>query len=568
MSRRGGIMNLINTLFKTLASLRTAQQQPALVLLSKDDRIAVQYSWEDYFTNACAVAQALQKLNLIKSGQENFFAVIGLNRPETFFILLGIILAGGVPVPINVPLLKEPKQSELKGILANCQPTHTLADIRLSYHLADFHYLTFDGLLAGGGSTLDLKAGADRWNYPKDLVYPNIPKFTSREDDDLLIMPYTSGSTGQPKGVMLSHDNILDRVTAVTKALTITPQDRILSYLSLGHISDLIATFFSQLAIGYTVFFTDHAYDLVFNQKKFRPHFPAIIQTVQPTIFLAVPKIWRSLQQTTTEKLAVKKLFKYIPARHIPKIFLRQAVKRAMGFGQTRYFISAGAAIDPDYVSFFKELGINILDIYGQTENAGPLLINGQTIGDVYVFLDPQNQEVRVRGACVMRGYYNNPMETARVLGPGNPLVLKTGDEGCYYSYKEPYPRIRIYGRLDDGFKKNNGEYTTTQTVCALEQTLSKIEGVEEAVVDGKGKDYIVALIFAKKAILTAEEKISLVKVISKALPGIGENPDKVKNFAILGKEELIVTPTAKTKRKAIIEKFQDLVFQDFINEL
>lgn len=230
-----------------------------------------------------------------------------------------------------------------------------------------------------------------------------------------------------------------------------------------------------------------------------------------------------------------------------------------MGFGQTRHFISAGAAVDPDYINFFKELGINISDIYGQTETAGPLLIDGRAIGNVYMSINPQTREVEVQGSCVMQGYYHNPATSALVL-ERHPTVLKTGDEGCYYSYKEPYPRVRIYGRLDDGFKKNNGEYTTTQTVCALEQALSKIEGVEEVVVDGKGKDYIVALIFAKKATLTSAEQAALANIISDALPGIGENPDKVKNFAILGKEELIVTPTAKTKRKAIIEKFQDLI--------
>lgn len=561
-------MDLIYTLRKMLNNLSgPAERQTALVLLSKDHDMAVRYSWEEYLANALAIAHALQQSNLIKPGQENFFAVIGLNRPESFFALLGIIMAGGTPVPINVPLLKEqPEQLELEAILANCQPLKVLTNQELIHHFAkvDDHrrVKSFEELLYAGGSQRESQtAEPARWLPPENPhgVLLEIKRLSHRSGNDLLIMPYTSGRTGEPKGVMLSSNNVLERVLAITETLAVTPQDRILSFLSLGHISDLIATFFSQLYVGYSVFFTDHAYDIVFNREKFKPEFPAVLKAVRPTLFLAVPKIWKNLQRGADKQLP----------KHIPTKWLRgQVVRYKLGLDQTRHFFSAGAVLDPEIINFFEGLKMPISDIYGQTETAGPLLLNGQVIGDASVSINPSNGEIEVGGACVMQGYYRNPSATALALErssphPSSPFFLKTGDEGEYFSPPDTLERslrIAIKGSLNDGFKLSNAEYVKPEIIFDIEQTLRQIEGVEEAVVCGEGKDYLVAIIFTENNLLTLDENTALKGKITLTLSQIGESFHKVKNFAILDKEEIITTPTGKTKRMAIIKKFQAVI--------
>lgn len=561
-------MDLIYTLWKMLDNLPgPAERQTALVLLSKDHYMAVRYSWEEYLANALAIARALQKSNLIKPGQENFFAVIGLNRPESFFALLGIIMAGGVPVPINVPLLKEqPEQLELEAILANCQPLKVLASQELICHLAkiDDHrpVKSFEELLYAGGSQRESQtAEPARWLPPKTPhgVLLEIELLPHRNSSDLLIMPYTSGRTGEPKGVMLSSNNVLDRVSAITETLAVTPQDHVLSYLSLGHISDLISTFFSQLRVGYSVFFTDHAYDIVFNREKFKSEFPAVLQAVRPTLFLAVPKIWKNIQREIDKQLP----------KHIPTKWLRgQVVRHKLGLDQTRHFISAGAALDHETINFFEGLKMPILDIYGQTETAGPLLLDGQVIGDASVSISPVNGEIEVSGACVMQGYYRNPSATALALErlsthPSSPFFLKTGDKGEYFTPSdtlERYLRIAIKGSLNDGFKLSNAEYVKPEIIFDMEQTLRQIEGVEEAVVCGEGKDYLVAIIFTENNALKPDENTALKEKITLTLSQIGEGFHRVKNFAILDKKEIVTTPTGKTKRMAIIKKFKDII--------
>lgn len=518
---------------------------PALVLLEKSGK-KVAYSWKEYGYLAESVANRLRPK--IKKGENNFFAVLPLNTPKSLFIMLGIILAGGVPVPINVALLKERGLSELRYIFDDCCPKSIFAPNCLLGDLDEDirdKTMTFEELLSLAGCHFP----GDKWHAPEK------PPVFSGDFSKLIIMPYTSGTTGKPKGVMLSGLTIYDRVKAVTETLNITSEDRLFSYLSLGHISDLIASFFGPLfGSHYAVFFTERAHDLVFDREGFRPHFPEILRRVRPTIFLAVPKVWINFRKGIEEKLP----------SWLPSSLAGPLVRRKLGLNKTRVFISAAAKIAEEELNFFKNLGIQIQDIYGQTETAGPILLNGKPIGQTRVEIDEQG-EVVMSGQGIMSGYYNQPAATKKVFAfreiceTAWKTVYKTGDLGENIG-TDGSPRIVIKGRIGDGFKLAQGEFVRAEQIENLENQLRRIEGIEEVVVCGENKSYLVALFFADVN-LNPKEHAKLEERLKTALAEVGEGLLKVKNFEILdSRRDLLLTPTGKSKRKEMIRKFEQII--------
>lgn len=491
-----------------------------MVLLKKDGS-RINYSWLDYKNKVECTAQGLKRSGV---SENDFVVVAAPNLPESFFVLLGVIAIGAIPVPVNTPLLKEPGQKEFLSILKDCQPKFVLASSCLSRYLDGIEYITFEKLL----------------NYTPSASEPIKFESSKHDPDSLLIMPYTSGTTGQSKGVMLSSKNISNRVSATIQELGVTSQERVFSYLSLGHISELIATFFGQLCGGYCVYFTEYVKDILEDRDKFRIALPSILQAVRPTIFLAVPKVWTNIRKRVEHKT------RYIPIdlakRGLVSNYLVSKIKGRLGLDKTRRFISAGSKISREDLNFFAKLGIYIDDIYGQTETAGPLTINGKVIGNVSVTAG-EDDEILVSGPNVMLGYYNNQGATKQVLNKG---IYRTGDIGTWIPAKVFYG-----GRLRDGFKLAQGEFVSAAKIEEMEERIRKIPGIDEVVICGDGKPYPVALVFS------AEPSEKLKDRLKKALPKIENGLFRIENFLLAGINDLELTPTLKVKRGAMIKKFE-----------
>ncbi|OGM98251.1 MAG: hypothetical protein A2915_03995 [Candidatus Yanofskybacteria bacterium RIFCSPLOWO2_01_FULL_41_34] len=492
-------------------------KSPALIFLNKNGG-KITYSWEDYKQNAIWAATGLKDLGV---RENDFVAIIPLNLPESFFVLLGIMLIGAIPVPINPQLVREPGLKELKSILNDSKPKLFLANYCLEKYLKELSPFPI-GLVLTTGKFSDQDKSPSGYQKRSDL-------------QRLLVMPYTSGTTGGPKGVMLSHGNIIDRVGVITQVLRVNPKDRLLSYLSLGHISELIATFFSQMKAGYTVYFTEHAIELIEDKKKFKKAFPSILQSVKPTVFLAVPKVWQNIRKEIEEK-----------TKHIPfglgdsgsvRNLLVRLIKNRLGLNKTRCFISAGSKIGQDDKNFFASMGIYIDDIYGQTETGGPLTINGKILGDARVYLGEEN-EILVEGPNVMMGYYKRPKQE----GP-----YHTGDVGTIGQEEN----IHYNGRLGDGFKNSQGEFISPGKVEELEEAVRKIDGVEETIVCGADKPYNIALVFSSRP--SEELRCKLEAEITQ----IGQGMYRIRKILLLNSAELEFTPTLKIKKKAMLKKFE-----------
>ena len=498
-------------------------QSPALVFIDSNNK-RVEYSWQEYDTKSLHALATIQKAGI---GPGDFVAVIALNLPESFFVMSAIIMAGAVIVPISYSLLKESGHKELKHILNECQPKLVLANECLIKYLSgsEISCTSFESILS--------------WGKEECQRSVMTPRIIGRNERDLLIMPYTSGTTGNPKGVMLNYKNIADRVKAISEVFEVSDQERLLSYLPLGHISELVATFFGQLFKGYTVYFTEHVKEIIENRERFRKLFPHILQKVRPTIFLAVPKIWSNF------KNEIQKKTRYIPVKLEEPSLLRNLVlnliKNKLGLNHTRIFVSASAWLDPQIKDFFEEREINIKDVYGQTETAGPVIIDGKIIGDLQLFFG-KDDEIILSGDCVMMGYYKDTATDTN--------HYHTGDEGLWEN-----GRTYCQGRIGDSFKLSQGEFVSASKVELLESEIKKIEGVEEAIVCGNGKPYPIALIFHSQDLKNMQTRLD------ELVPNIGLGLYKIGRFILSDTSSLEYTlGTLKLKRKAVIKKFQEKI--------
>jgi len=521
--------------------LRQGDLHKTALVLIKTDGKTVEYSWFDYINEAARTAKWLKKQGVRRG---DFVAIIPLNLPESFFALLGIILSGGIPVPINLQLLKETGLADIKKILADCQPKLILHNECIKKFMPQTSTRCYS-----------IEESREDW-------YGSLAEFNATtSDNDLLIMPYTSG-TSELKGVMLTHENVLNRVGAVSDAFGVTENERILSYLPLGHIAELITSFFGQIYNGYTVYFTKHIKDALSDREKFRKNFPSVLKQVKPTIFVAVPRIWTSFRKEIETKMNNLP----IPARFIPLKIKSCLVKRGLGFNQTRVFISAAALFYNEDRRFFSNFGISISDIYGQTETAGPLLFDGKVIGKNYSVFLLENNEIGVRGHCVMRGYYRNQRANYLAFvkdGGDDQMVYRTGDIGTTLQGK-----IFWSGRVGYGYKRDNGEYISPEAVEKAEEKIKKINPrIIEAIVYGANRPYEVALIFCENPFENVDYNVNLYLEIKRALAQVGDGVLKIKNFCLIDVSELELTPTMKVKRNRMLEKFTQTINELYIQQ-
>ncbi|MBI4160313.1 MAG: AMP-binding protein [Candidatus Yanofskybacteria bacterium] len=530
-------------------NVKNNPSRTAMVLIKKDGSIE-KISWADYLYQAIKYAESF-RLRGAKEG--DFIAIVGFNHPISFFAMTGAILVGAVPVPLNALSVKEAGLGEIKSILDDCKPRISLAPNSLLQQLSGLSFSSVEW--PAKETVLGFLPGNPQISEYDGLisVAPLDSKYRKKGSGDMLIMPYTSGTSGDSrgKGVMLTHGNVLDRVIAIRDELRVTSKDRLFSYNPLSHIAELIATFFGQIVVGYPVYFSEYSLELVHDREGFRKQFPNILSQVKPTIFLGVPKVWINIRREIERKT---RWLGWIPdcLRLLPNELLGPIIKRKLGFAETRYFISSADKLEDEHRRFFRELlGIEIQDVWGQTEIAGPGTINGLPIGKIIIGIDDDG-EMFVYGPSIMAGYYNNPEADKKVFRLGTREVYWTGDEG-----RRDGEKIFCLGRKDDGFKMSQGEFVTAERLGHLEEEIKRInpDGIHEVIVWGEHKPHLVAIIFAPLPYTSALES-----QIRRAMPKIGEGLFKIQNFTILPNSELQQTSTMKIKRRATLKNMDSIL--------
>jgi long-chain acyl-CoA synthetase len=563
------------------------------------------WTWSEYRDLVRSAGTALIGLG-VAPGEA--VAIIGNNRPEWLIADVGVIAAGAVPAPIYVTNTAE----QVAWVANHCEAKVVIADTADQYR----------------------KLVQERANLPRvrkviviDDVDDRDPEWTlswqeflslgelgdakaldaridGAQPDDLTLLCYTSGTTGEPKGVEVTHrgwNAVLDSVRAEFPFTDL--QERSVSYLPLCHIAEHAMTLGLQTNSGAEVFMCDD----VAKVREFLP-------VARPTVFLAVPRVWEKFEAALRARLGeatgVKaKLADWALAtefsgfqsdiaagkrtgglqRALANRLVISKVKDALGLDQVWVCISGSAPMNPHTADFFASLCLPIHDVYGMTETTAVISVApkdvprsgtvGKPISCVEVRIAPDG-EVLAKGPNMTPGYFKSPQQTAELLDDEG--WLHTGDVG----HLDDEGFLRITDRKKDLFKTSGGKYVAPQM---LEAKLKAIRGVGQAVAVGDGQKYISALLTIDPEIaetLAADLGVPfngdvaalavdqrLVDYMNEQVAGVNEGLarfEQIKKIAVLPDELSIeageLTPTMKLKRKVIKVNHADAISSLYVD--
>ncbi|MBI4382238.1 MAG: AMP-binding protein [candidate division NC10 bacterium] len=560
-------------------------------------------SWREYGRRVREVASGLVALGLRRG---ECVSIIAENRPEWLYSDLGIMAAGGVTV--GVYTTSSPEQcayilnhSEARfHIVEDEEQLDKVLQVRDRLPLLEriividlkglrtFHdpmVISFEQLLAVGRELDAARPSGFQQNLEEGKA------------EDVAILVYTSGTTGLPKAAMLSHETILFSTTLLEQISPIQETDETISYLPLAHIAQRLLTTFGQIRYGYTVNFAENLNT-----------FPHNLQEVSPQIIFGPPRIWEKFYSAITLRMEKATWLKRRVYRAALAIGDREAklrlsgdavplslqlatvlahlavfrkLKAHLGLGRARYVLSGAAPISPGLLEFFQSISIPIKESYGQTENCGPATAHlgnriklgtvGQAIPGCEVKI-AEDGEILLRGRNVFQGYFKDPRATKETLRYG---WLYTGDVGELDS--EGF--LTLTDRKRDLIITAGGKNIAPQLI---ENQLKSSPYIADAVVIGDRRRYLTVLIVIDEENVTnfAQEHripfttfsdLSRKREVYTLIDGEVERVNRtlsqvetVKRFAVLDKkldpEDEDITPTMKVKRKAISERYRELI--------
>jgi long-chain acyl-CoA synthetase len=379
------------------------------------------------------------------------------------------------------------------------------------------------------------------------------------DPQETMSLIYTSGSTGDPKGVEISFAAYYKAAKRLTKLLDVRVGDRALSYLPLAHITERVFIEGTALLSG--------KIELSFVESL--DTFPNDLRSVQPTLFLSVPRLWTRFQMGIFEKLHPTKL-NVLLKLPIVSTLVKSKLRKALGLNKARILGCGSAPVAPSLLRWYESIGLPISEAWGMTENLAFGTLNipyrcdkvgtiGKPAEGVEVKISDEG-EILVRSDVIMSGYYKQPDKTAETLIDG---WLHTGDKGELDG--DGY--VRITGRVKDIFKTAKGKYVTP---VPIEQKLMVNPMFEQVCVVGSARVQPVALAVLAQEMMThshAQIETSLTKTLNDVNKTL-ESHARLGHVIILKSpwnvENALLTPTLKVRRHELEDKFADLCHQEF----
>jgi long-chain acyl-CoA synthetase len=570
--------------------------------VNRDDVFAskVNGEWKKYSAKALMEIVNNVSLGLMKLGvkKDDKIALISTNRPEWNFVELGVQQLGAVSVPMYPNITIEDyqyifKDAEVKFIFVGDETLLKKVKEATS---------TLEGI--EGIYTFDKIKGANHWKEVTDLgnkenVAQLEPFKAAVRPDDLLTLIYTSGTTGQPKGVMLTHNNIISNIEGLVEinALNLLPTETALSFLPLCHIYERTDVYV-YLYYGVSTYYAESMETIGENLKEVKPH-------VFATVPRLLEKVYDKIVAKGYELSGIKKqLFfwalnlglKYDPMKNmgwwyntqlgIARKLIFSKWQEALG-GNVKIIASGSAALQPRLSRVFWAAGISIAEGYGLTETSPVIstsILSDFRVGCVGTVLPnlelkiAEDGEICVKGPSIMKGYYKKPEATAEAIDAEG--WFHTGDigelsEGRY---------LKITDRKKEIFKTSGGKYVAPQLV---ENKLKESTLIEQAVVVGEGQKFPSALLipefnvlkdwcsrngieYSDDASMVKNEKVKAKfdEEVKELMKNIAQY-EQVKKVTILPKGFTIdsgeLTPTLKLKRKIIHNKYKDLIERMYV---
>jgi len=487
-----------------------------VAIREKDFGIWQSYTWSRYFEEARLIAHGLASLGFARDDR---VAIVGDNRPELYWAIMAAQALGGVPVPIY----QDSVEKEMEYIVDHAEARFAVVEdqeqvdklLGLRARCPRLTHIVYDdprgmrgysepGLL----SMAELRELGRKWDVSHPAyVDAEVAKGTA---DDVAIICYTSGTTGVPKGAMLSHRNLIATARNAAEFEGLRQDEEVLSYLPMAWVGDHVFSYAQAIVCGFAINCPESAATVLSDLKE-----------IAPTYFFGPPRIWESL--LTSVMVRVEDAAR--PKRVMAQFFLRLAqdierrrlarqpvslwhrllyplgsllvygpLKDNLGFSRVRRAYTAGEAIGPEIFLFFRGLGVNVKQLYGMTEASVFVTIQrdgdvrldtvGTPLTDVEIRIS-ETGEVLFRSPGVFRGYAKNPEATSQTLADG---WIRSGDAGFldHDGHLKIIDRARDVSRLADG---------TMFAPKFLENKLKFSPYVREAVCIGQDRPCVTALV-------------------------------------------------------------------------
>ncbi len=531
----------------------------------------IKYSWGETSSAIYKLAAVLKEN--INSGDRCL--VVSENRPEWLISDLAIMLADGITVPAYTTYT----ENDYKYLIEDCEPSIVIASNTLMYN--KLKKIIDEKNFIKKVITFDHVPGEDYKNKClsfKSIIEKNlengfkIKNLNIKRSSPACII-YTSGTGGNPKGVVLSHGGILNNLEGAFEILKplIDKRPIFLTWLPLSHSYEHTVQF-AQIAVGAKIFYAEKIEKLLDN-----------ISEAKPTIMTAVPRFYQNLYNKinismkkatgfkakliqATIYLGKKKLLKQRMSplekllNFILDILVRKKIKKQFG-GNLKAFVSGGGALDKEIGQFLNAIGLPTLQGYGLTETSPVVSCNPihnikvETVGPPFKSNEVKiaaDGEILVKGENVMLGYWNKKEETEKVIKNG---WLYTGDIG-EINPKDGF--LKITDRKKDIIVSAGGDNISP---AKIENQLTNFQEIEQAMVYGDAKNYLVAIIVPAKDFSKQKEKIhELVKKINNNLTLV----EKIKKIYLIEEsftiENGLLTPTMKVKRNKVIAKYKNIL--------
>ena len=570
-------MNLdkLNNLIELFSHQVEKQNKESIFLQWLNPNNKKSYTWEETQKNILKLSKIIREN--IKEGDRCL--LVSENRPEWFVSDMAIMLSGGITVPAYTTYTED----DYKYLIEDCEPS--LIIVSNNELLKKLNNTINEKKFIKKVITLDevnnVIHDLDIINKDKYLDFNLILKNDLLDEDKIqneklkrtspACIIYTSGTGGNPKGVILSHGGILNNLVGACEIMKPLFSSRpvFLTWLPLSHSYEHCVQF-AQIAVGAKVFYAEKIEKLLEN-----------ISEAKPTIMTAVPRFYQNLynkininlkKQTglkaklinATLRLGKKKLlnqkmtFSEKLLNFIVETLVRKKIKKQFG-GNLKAFVSGGGALDQEIGEFLNSVGLPTLQGYGLTETSPVVSCNPihkikvETVGPPFKGNQvkiAEDGEILVKGENVMLGYWNKKEETDKVIVNG---WLHTGDIG-EIDPEDGY--LKITDRKKDIIVSAGGDNISP---AKIENMITNEPEIDQCMVYGDKKNYLVALVVPSKDFLHEKEKINnVIEKINKKLTLL----EKIKKIQLIDEnfsiENGLMTPTMKVKRKKVTEKYKN----------
>jgi long-chain acyl-CoA synthetase len=587
----------IKRVFDVLELFKNEYSSKADAFASKENGKWISWSARQYVETSNLVSYGLLSLGLKKG---DMIATISNNRPEWNIMDMGMSQAGVVHVPIYPTISRE----DYEYIFNHCEPKLVIISDKLLYE--KIRQVAEEASSKPKIYTFNQLPNTMNWNEIVELGRKHENEYRDKLQEikksimpeDLATIIYTSGTTGFPKGVMLSHRNVMSNAVSAGTVHRFGPQHRMLSFLPICHILERVCNYQFQIA-GVSIYYAESMGTIADNLKEIKPH-----------VFISVPRLLESVYGkiiNTGKGLSyIKKnlffwsvnlglKFDYVKKGGIfYRIMLKIANKLvfvkwrdALG-GNIGLIMVGGAALQPRLSRIFGAAGIPVMEGYGLTESSPVIAVNNLISGEICVgtvgpaFENVQikiaeDGEILAKGPNIMMGYYKEPEMTKETIDPDG--WLHTGDIGVFVEDKY----LKITDRKKEMFKLSSGKYIAPQVI---ENRFKESFFIEQVMVIGENQKFASAIIvpnfpflhnWASIHKLSFQDNTNLIsnpmviaryqKEVSQMNSQLGQT-ERIKRFRLVVDEWTPNTgelsPTLKLKRKTLYDKYASLIEEIF----